>query len=191
MEIDKSEAVLALAAIDTADARSAQLQRYRCFAPFLILWGAIWLLANGVSDLAPAESGIVWLALTLLGTATSFWLGWRRHAASAERGTPRTRLDQNWRWLLCLFVVAAFLVAAIAVLPPMDSRQQDSFVSMFWTFLYMAVGAWAGWRLFTVGLIATLLILLGYYGVHSHYFLYMGCVSGGALIAGGLWLRRL
>ena len=34
MEIDKTEAALALAAIDTAGARSAQLQRYRRFAPF-------------------------------------------------------------------------------------------------------------------------------------------------------------
>src|SRR5580658_1361527 len=50
---------------------------------------------------------------------------------------------------------------------------------------------WLGWRLFMIGLAATLLILLGYYGIHSHYFLYMGCVSGGALMAGGLWLRRL
>jgi len=43
MEIEKSEAAVALAAIDAADARSTQLQRYRHFAPFMILWGAIWL----------------------------------------------------------------------------------------------------------------------------------------------------
>ena len=191
MEIDKSEAALALAAIDAADARSTQLQRYRHFAPFLILWGVIWLLANSVSDLAPTQSGAAWLALTLLGASASFWIGRRQHAAAAERSTSRTRLDQGWRWMLCFLVIVAFQIAAIAVLPPSDGRQQDTFFSMFWTFLYMAVGAWSGWRLFTIGLAATLLILLGYYGVHSHYFLYMGCVSGGALIAGGLWLRRL
>jgi hypothetical protein len=191
MEIDKSEAALALAAIDAAGARSIQLQRYRRFAPFLILWGAIWLLANSVSDLAPAESGTAWLALTLLGAAASGWLGRRQHAAATDGSTPRTRTYQGWRWMLCFLVIIAFQVAAIAVLPPADGRQQDTFFSMFWTFLYMAIGAWAGWRLFTIGLAATLLILLGYYGVHSHYFLYMGCVSGGALMAGGLWLRRL
>jgi hypothetical protein len=191
MKIEKSEAALALAAIDAAGARSTQLQRYRRFAPFLMLWGAIWLLANGVSDLAPAQSGTVWLALSLLGATASCWLGWRQHAAAAEGGAPRTRLNQSWRSMLCFLVIVAFQVAAFAVLPPMDSRQQDSFISMFWTFLYMAIGAWAGWRLFIVGLAATLLILFGYYGVHSHYFLYMGCVSGGALMAGGLWLRRL
>jgi hypothetical protein len=191
MEINKTEAALTLAAIDAAGARTAQLQRYRRFAPFMILWGAIWLLANSFSDLAPDQSGSVWLALTLLGATASCWLGWRQHAAVAEGGTPRTRLDQGWRWILGFLVIVAFQVAALAVLSPSDARQQDTFFSMFWTFLYMAVGAWIGWRLFAIGLVATLLILFGYYGVQSHYFLYMGCVSGGALIAGGLWLRRL
>jgi len=191
MKIVKSEATLALAAIDAAGARSTQLQRYRRFAPFLILWGVIWLLANSLSDLAPAQSGTVWLVLTLLGAIASFWLGRRQHAGVTEGSTPRTRLDQGWRWMLCFLVIVAFQIAAIAVLPSSDGRQQDTFFSMFWTFLYMAIGAWIGWRLFTIGLVATLLILLGYYGVHSHYFLYMGCVSGGALMAGGLWLRQL
>ncbi len=191
MNIDKNEAALALAAIDAADARSAQLQHYRRFAPFLILWGSIWLLANTGSDLAPAQSGPIWLALTLLGATASFWLGSRQHAATKENSVPRLRTDQGWRWMLCFLVVIAFQVAALAVLPASDARQQDTFFSMFWTFLYMAIGAWTGWRLFSIGLAATLLILLGYFGVHSHYFLYMGCVSGGALIAGGLWLRRL
>lgn len=191
MNIDKNEAAIALAAIDAAGARSIRLQHYRRFAPFLILWGVIWLLANTVSDLAPAQSGITWLALTLLGTTTSFWLGSRQHSAIADGSIPRTRRDQGWRWMLCFVVIITFQLAAIAVLQPVDARQQNTFFSMFWTFLYMAVGAWTGWRLFAIGLAATLLILLGYYGVHTHYFLYMGCVSGGALVAGGLWLRRL
>ena len=141
MDIDKNEAALALAAIDAAGARSAQMQRYRRFAPFLILWGGIWLVANSLTDLAPPQVNTIWMVL--------------------------------------------------AVLPAADGRQQDTFLSMFWTFLYMAVGAWAGWRLFVIGCVGTSLILAGYFGIHSHYFLYMGCVSGGALITGGFWLRRL
>jgi hypothetical protein len=158
----------------------------------LILWGVIWLLANSVSDFVPSHSGNVWLSLALLGATASFWLGSRQRAVFDEHSSSsRPRPGQGWRWVLCFLVMVGFQVAAIAVLWPADERQQDTFFSMFYTFLYMAIGAWAGWRLFAIGLVATLLILLGYYGVHSHYFLYMGCVSGGALIAGGLWLRRL
>jgi hypothetical protein len=191
MEINKGEAALALASIDAADARSTQLQRYRRFAPFMILWGAIWLLANSLSDLAPVQSGAIWLVLTLLGATVSFWFSRRQSAALAVDASSRRGLGQGWRWGVCFLVLVAFQATAIAVLQPVGGRQQDTFLSMFWTFLYMAVGAWTGWRLFAIGLAATLLILLGYYGVHTHYYLYMGCVSGGALIAGGLWLRRL
>jgi hypothetical protein len=191
MNISKDDAAVALAAIDAAGARSAQLQQYRRFAPYLILWGAVWLLANSVSDLAPAQSGIAWLSLTLIGTGASFWIGSRQHPAISDGSVPRTHLDQGWRWMLCFVVIIAFQLTAISVLPAADGRQQETFFSVFWTFLYMAVGAWTGWRLFAIGLAATLLILVGYYAVHSHYFLYMGCVSGGALMAGGLWLRRL
>ena len=74
MNIDKNEATLALAAIDAAGARSTQLQRYRRFAPFLILWGVIWLLANTVSDLAADLAGIAWPALTRLAPSPA--AGW-------------------------------------------------------------------------------------------------------------------
>ena len=191
MNIDKNDAALALATIDAAGARSSQLQRYRRFAPYLILWGGIWLVANTVSDLAPNQSGSVWLVLSALGMAASLWLGARQHSPAAVPGTTRSRQQQGWRWVLLFLVIVAFQISVLAMLPALDGRQQDTFFSIFWTFLYMGVGVWLGWRLFTIGLAATLLILLGYYGVHSHYFLYMGCVSGGALIAGGLWLRRL
>jgi hypothetical protein len=191
MEIDKGEAALALASIDAADARSTQLQRYRRFAPYLILWGAIWLLANSLSDVAPVQSGTIWIVLILLGVTGSFWFGWRQRTVLVADGSARRGLGQGWRWGVCFFVLFAFQVAAIAVLQPVSDRQQDTFLSMFWTFLYMGIGAWIGWRLFAIGLVATLLILLGYYGVQGHYLLYMGWVSGGALIAGGLWLRHL
>ncbi len=191
MDIDKNEAALALAAIDAAGARSAQMQRYRRFAPFLILWGGIWLVANSLTDLAPPQVNTIWMVLTVAGAALSLWLGWRQHAAAAQVGEPRGRQNQGWRVTLCFAVTIAFQIAALAVLPAADGRQQDTFLSMFWTFLYMAVGAWAGWRLFVIGCVGTSLILAGYFGIQSHYFLYMGCVSGGALITGGFWLRRL
>ena len=155
MNMDQNEAALALATIDAARARSSQLQRYRRFAPYLILWGTIWLLANTVSDLAPARSGSVWLVLSLLGAAASFWLGARQQAAVADRASTRTRQEQSWRWMLCFLVIVAFQITVLAVLPPLDPRQQDTFISLFWTFLYMGLGAWLGWRLFTIGLAAT------------------------------------
>ena len=48
-----------------------------------------------------------------------------------------------------------------------------------------------GWRLFAVGAITATLILGGFVYMHDHFSLYMGVVGGGALIAGGLWLRKV
>jgi hypothetical protein len=131
MEIKKSEATVALMAIDAAGARSTQLQRYRRFAPFLILWGAIWLLANSVSELAPSHSGAAWLSLSLLGAAVSYWLGRRQHAAfDLDSGSgPWARAGQGRRWALCFLVIVAFLTAAMAVLSPADARQEDTFAT--------------------------------------------------------------
>ena len=158
----------------------------------MILWGAIWLLANSVSDLAPAQSGTIWLVLTLFGVIGSGWLAWRLQAAIAAHAAPGRRPGQGWRWMVCFLVILAFQVAAIAVLQPADGRTAGHvFVDVLDVPFIWRFGAWTGWRLFAIGLTATVLILFGYYGVHSHYFLYMGCVSGGALMGGGLWLRHL
>lgn len=189
MNLDRNEAAVALASIDAATARSAQLQHYRRFYPHLILWGSIWVVANTLSDLIPERSGIVWLLMSLGGVAGSYWLG--RRSAVLAQGAATCSRDQSWRWLLCFLVIVAFQCSLLAILPALDGRQRDTFASLFWTFLYMGVGAWLGWRLFAIGSIASALVLLGYYDVQSHFFLYMGWVSGSALIAGGLWLRRL
>jgi hypothetical protein len=191
VNLHRNEAAVALASIDAASARSAQLQHYRRFSPHLILWGAIWVVANTLSDLAPERSGIVWLVMSLGGMGGSYWLGARCSAALAQGGATRSRRDQSWRWLLCFLVIVAFQCSLLAILPALDIRQRDVFASLFWTFLYMGAGVWLGWRLFAIGLLASALVLLGYYDVQRHFFLYMGWVSGIALIAGGLWLRRL
>jgi hypothetical protein len=192
VNISKSDAAGALATIESAGARSSQVQRYRRLASYLITWGIVWLVANSASDFAPHQIGSIWLTSSLLGVAATGYLGWRQQRLALGGGYSNGRhAEQSWRWWLCFLVIAAFIVTTIAVVPPMGARQQDTFLSMFWTFLYLAIGIWAGWRLFTIGLVATILILVGFYVIHEHYFLYMGWVSGGALIAGGLWLRRL
>jgi hypothetical protein len=48
-----------------------------------------------------------------------------------------------------------------------------------------------GLRLFTIGAVTAAAIVFGYLVLQEHYFLWMGLVAGGGLIAGGLWLRKL
>lgn len=184
MNVDVDDASRSLADIDTAAARSAQLQRYRGLAPHLMLWGTIWMAANVVTDLWPAHGGRAWLVLTLAGTAGSFLIG-------ARTARQHGRRSYRVRWMLTLLAIVAYEVLTLTILPPLTGRQQDACISLLWTCLYMAVGAWVGWRLSVIGALATALIVLAYFHLPSHFFLFMGCVTGGSLIAGGLWLRRI
>jgi hypothetical protein len=183
MSLDAQDASRALADIDTAAARSVQLQRYRGLAPHLILWGAVWMAANLVTDLWPAQSGLAWLLLSLGGSAGSFLIG-------ARTARQQARPGHGLRWLLTLLAIVAYQVLSLALLPPLTGRQQDAYISLLWMCLYVAVGAWVGWRLSVVGALGAALIVLAYFHLPTHFFLFMGCVTGGSLIVGGLWLRR-
>jgi hypothetical protein len=184
VNISKDDATRALAEITAAGASSARWQHYRRFAPYLIMWGSIWVVANSVTDLHPAAGGLTWLVLSVLGSIGSFWLG-----ASSSRTEARGR--GHWRWGLCFALILGFFVANFAILPQLSARQQSAYISLFWAFLYAVTGAWLGLRLLLIGLATVALILVGYFLVDAHFFLYMGVVTGSSLILGGLWLRRI
>ncbi len=83
-----------------------------------------------------------------------------------------------------------FFFSMAAVTAPLSARQVDAFISLFFAFAYAIGGVWGGWRLMAIGLVAAAGILFGYFALHQHFYLWMGVVGGGALLAGGLWLRK-
>ncbi len=185
MNLSRDEAAQALREIDVARSRTLTMRNYRHFAPFLMLWGVIWLLANATSDIYPAYGGHAWLAGIALGGAGSFWLGMRAGKREGEAGNR-----DGWRWGLSFAVLLGYFTAVLAVLPGRSGAQSNAFISLFWAFAYMAIGAWVGWRIFAIGLAVAALTLIGYFTLTAHFALWMGVVAGGALIAGGLWLRK-
>jgi len=62
-------------------------------------------------------------------------------------------------------------------------------ISIFFPFIYMGSGIWAGRRLFAIGLVTAAGIMAGFTWIDAYYLLWMGLFGGGSLIAGGLWLR--
>jgi hypothetical protein len=77
------------------------------------------------------------------------------------------------------------------VIPVTSGIEIHSIFGIVFGFLYMGFGLWMGWRILALGAALTVLTLVGFYEVRAWYGLYMGLVSGGALILGGFWLRRL
>ena len=188
--LDRDEAARALQEIQDVRGRTVTWNRYRETGPYLVLWGLVWLVANGITEFLPAFSGIGWLVLIGLGSAGSIALVSRKRrrqrSACLEDATAYT-----WHWGAAYAVVFGYFIAAQLVLPALSPRQFSAWMSMFWGFVYMFAGVWRAWRLFAIGVATTLLVLFGYFELDRYYFLWIGVVGGGALIAGGLWLRRL
>jgi hypothetical protein len=192
MNVSKSDAAAALDVIARSGEQMLTLRRYSRFAPFLLIWGAVWAAANSITDFEPAWSGRAWLIgsgmALVLSTLWGIQIG-RRSRAQAHAPLRRGLLGP--RLVMLGLAICGYFPAMYVVLGPLAARQTNAFVSLFWAFAYMFVGAWVGWRLFMIGLIAAAAVIFGYLAIDQHYYLWMAGCGGGALIAGGLWLRKI
>ena len=193
MNMSPEEAKAQLDTIDMAGARVKTVRFYAEFAPFLLLWGVIWMVANVVSELRPAYGNGVWSVGVVLGFAMTIFFTirnarrWRfLHPESRAQGRAIGR-----RAVLLGITLWAYFPAMSALMGPLSPRQNNAFISITWAFVYMITGAFIGWRIFAIGLVTAAAILFGYLFLQSHFFLWMGLVGGGSLIAGGLWLRKI
>lgn len=184
MVVNKHEAAQALRDIDSARQRIQSMQHYRAAAPYFLIWGCIYLLANCITSFSPVLGVRAWRVLAIVGWLLS--IGLNAYTAR-QRSANRLGWQIGATWLL----IFGFFAGSFAVLPHLDARQGNAFISLFWAFLYAVMGLWTGWRILTVGILTAASILVGYFMITSFYFLWMGLVTGGLLILGGLWLRKV
>lgn len=192
MSIPKQQADEALAAVFEADRRVREFQGARDASPFLLLWGALWFLANGIAGLAPRYAGTAWLVVTAGGavaTVTLAVLQARRRRASGQYTTAEGAAIGRRAAMLGIAVLA-FFPATMAVLPPLSPMQTNAYISLFWALVYTASGGWLGMRMFVAGLATVAAVLAGYFLFPQYYSLWMAVVGGGVLMLAGLWLRR-
>jgi hypothetical protein len=190
MNVTREEAAQALTDINKANEKIVQLQGYQHGSPFFIIWGLVWLAANVGSYLLPDQQKFIWPAALGIGFLASMAMGilqsrkWSRDANAAQADR---RIGS--RMGMTAGVVMAFIVCITLIAQPESNREINAMISIVFPFLYMAGGIWAGWRLFAIGLVTAIAIMVGYFWIQEHYSLWMGIFGGGSLIAGGLWLR--
>jgi hypothetical protein len=189
--INKDEAATALSDIADASYKAESMQRYQRSAPYFLLWGGIWMLANCLTDLAPAWAGSSWNVLVILGAGITIWLSTRTVQQYAEPMSRQTTGLRNWKYGATWLLIFAYFIANFSFLPHLNGKQGNAYISMFWAFIYAFVGVWTGWRIFVIGLLTAASILIGYFWINTHYFLWMGLVSGSLLMLGGVWLRKV
>lgn len=181
--ISPQQAADALKQAIAAEKRSAQAYRYQRFAPYLLLWGVVWIIGYGASDLIPHRSGWIWLGLILGALAFSIL---------ARRSAEPSRPKSIWRIALSFTTIWAFIASTYAVMAPVSRMQQGAFPPLVVAFFYILLGLlWTGPRLIIAGLAVGVLTLAGFFYLPQHFLLWEGFVGGGALILAGLWFRRV
>jgi hypothetical protein len=186
MSITKDDASQALSDIDAAAGRATEFKTYARIAPFLMIWGAVWMVCDLMTQFAPQWTA-AWAIGVGAGTLASIGLGVfmpKQNATAAQRAT-------SWRHTVSWLLVIAFVVALFQVIPLTSNREVHSVFGLVFGFVYVGLGLWTGWRMAALGVALISLTLIGFYAVGHWYWLYMGLISGGALFVGGLWLRRV
>jgi hypothetical protein len=185
MPISTQEAAESLQDIARTQHRSSVLRGYEYGAPHFILWGLIWLIGYGISDLQPALANPAWLALDVAGMIGSFLIG--RATANSKGGTAK---GYGVRFAALGITAFAFIAATYYIMRPHDAAQFGAFPALFVALIYSVVGVWRGSRWAIAGAAVGVCTVAGYAFFREHFMLWMALVGGGTLILTGLWLRR-
>lgn len=190
MNVTRDDAVEALETISKAGGKVQRLQGYHQGAPHFLVWGTVWLVANTVTQFWPSQGNVAWIGMLIFGFIASTVIGCFQSAAYRKSPRPGGMNPKvNSRIGITSLVYFGFIFCLAAITHPETSRQYNAMISVFFAFLYMAGGIWAGWRLFAIGLVTAVAIMVGFYWVKDYFDLWMAIFGGGLLIAGGIWLR--
>lgn len=183
MSIQPEEAASALNNVENAGRQSARAYHYQKASPHFFLWGAIWAVGYGATY-AEVRDAVIWPALVILGVLGSFWIGWRSGAKSSRAFA--------WRYATTALAAFLFIEALLAILPPKSSSQVDALFPLLVALAYAILGIWTGGtRIAWLGLALAALTVGAYFWLPQYFLLWMAAVGGGALILGGVWLRRV
>jgi hypothetical protein len=195
------EAARALREVESIRMRSLQLRSYRYAAPHLILWGIIWVVGYGTTDLAPRYANLVWIALTLLWIVL-YVLSFARPdspgvsasttASTSVRCIEEARVQRRYRLrFLGVAAVAGLMIVGTALIMQPHGIEMTAYAPLLVASVYLGASVWgAGTRYAVVGLALAVLALPGYLLLSQYFLLLMAVVGGGALILTGLWFRK-
>jgi FtsH-binding integral membrane protein len=183
VSIPREEAAEALRAAEAAANRSTTAVGYQRASGHLILWGAVWVVANVLAYFRAPYGTYLWPALMLFGVAGSFVLGLRAGRVSGGRSSALTSL----------LIAAAIFLFSFGVQAVMDVRsfaQAEAIVCLGVGAAYMVLGVSTGLRMSAVGAVVMIAVIAGWVFAREQFFLWLAVAGGGGLILGGLWLRK-
>lgn len=183
--MDRENAAAFLLDVAQAERRTSQALVYGRSGSTLILWGVATAAAYSATQFQPDWAGYIWPIVWCAGFVGTFVL-LSRGKSNAHGGARALQA----RLLAAQAALFAFGFATIALLGPLDARQMDAFWPLLFMLGYVLAGLWVGRFFIVCGLAIGALTLTGYWLSGPWFSLWMAVVNGGALIVGGLWLKR-
>lgn len=185
MSIPPQEAADALRDIQQAQRQSVVAYRYQRFSPHLFLWGVIWIVGYAAEYVQPSAT-VVWFLLVLVGIIGSFWIGFRAEPKRSDASKA------GWQYGTTALAIFLFICALFAILPPRSEAQIGAFFPILVALFYALIGIWtSAARITVLAFTLAALTVAGYFWLPQYFLLWMAMVGGGALILGGVWLRRV
>lgn len=187
MPLNQSEAAEALATIEATERRAKVLGAYRRGSPYLLLWGAIWIVGFSVTDLSLRYAGETWQALDAIGAIGTALLA----ARNCQQRISTASWRGIWRPLTMVALGVMFVYGALTLLHPRTLNAGLAFAGLLSGTVYAGVGVFLGARWLVTGLAMLALTFIGYVALPAHFALWMAWLGGGGLMLAGLWLRRV
>ena len=186
MSVSKDDALSALHDIESAERRSQTLFGYGLSSPYLLLWGALWIVAGAGGAVSPVNAGIVWGVVDIVGLVGTAWLI-ARHARRRGERDDRVRL---FRYVGSAVVLAAFSGLTLMIFAPVSGAEVLMLFTLLVAALYAIAGCWVGLRYAAIGGALGALAVGVFVAAPAYLHLVVPFAGGAALILGGLWLRR-
>ena len=185
MTVTRDEAKAALHDVDSARRHSLTLFQYGLASPYLLLWGVLWVVAGVICAISPDNAGAGWLAVDAIGIAATGYLVFRDARRYAEGEAA-----QGLRYAATVVVLGVFIAMTFMVFAPVSGLEIQIFITLLVATIYMVAGVWFGLRYFVVGGILAALAAGVLHFPPAYASLVVSVLGGGALILGGLWMRR-
>ena len=151
----------------------------------LIVTGIIWLFGFLCTQFVPEISGYVWTVGSILGTILGTVLGFRmgKRVRSPSTVPMAKRIGLFWLFLIL------YGVTTIAIVRPTDGKQATIFIILFIMLGQLSMGLLLSFSSTWWALPITALALVGYFLFPGIFYLWMGVLGGGGMIALGLYIR--
>ncbi len=186
MNISPDQAEEALADIQKIMQKTRHSIASSSFSTSLMITGIIWLTGFVCTQFLTGEIVVyIWIGMSILGSILASILGSRQSRLVRNPAAGATTKRVLLTWLL----LTIYCLAAIVVAWPLDGKQMTIFIVLFvmigWTIMGLSLLFTPVWP----SVILVALVLAGYFFLPDFFYLIIGILGGGGMIALGLIIK--